>query len=155
MEKHFYFFQIHSSFLARPTWTNTPTIFQIIEWIQSDKSRWNNFSQTGTGIALFLFLMMLDIYQIFFTDRPKKEENMKKSFFLLLALFLIGCGGNGGGGSSSPAPAPARVTSPSQNITGTYSLTGFRYTDLNGQTYTEHTSSITSWSGTAIIGSIS
>ena len=80
---------------------------------------------------------------------------MKKLFCLLIVLFLIGCGGSGGGGSSSPAPAPApvTVTSPSEDLTGTYSLTGFTVSYSNGQTLTEHSSGVTSWSGTMKIGS--
>jgi len=66
----------------------------------------------------------------------------------VVAVFaMVSCGGGGGGGGSGPP-----VTPPSQSLQGTYSLTGFQVNYSNGTTIDEHSSVITSWSGTMKIG---
>ncbi len=59
---------------------------------------------------------------------------------------MLGCSGGDGG------DAPPSVTPPSDDLVGTYNLTGFDIAYSNGTTITQQSPIITSWSGTMTIG---
>lgn len=78
---------------------------------------------------------------------------MKRIVGLLLlavaaAFTMVGCGSGGGDGGGIAPP----VTPPGESLQGTYSLTGFQVNYSNGASFNEHSSIITSWSGTMKIG---